>query len=52
LWAQPVAGGKPRQITHFMSEQIEAFAWSPDGSQLALSRGRTSTDAVLFSNFH
>jgi Tol biopolymer transport system component len=52
LWVQPLAGGKARQITSFKSEEIMAFAWSPDGKELAVSRGRTSTDAVLFSNFH
>jgi Tol biopolymer transport system component len=52
VWVQPLTGGKARQITFFKSEEIETFGWSPDGSQFALSRGRTSTDAVLFSNFH
>jgi serine/threonine protein kinase/Tol biopolymer transport system component len=52
LWEQPLAGGKPREITHFKHGEIQAFSWSPDGSKLALSRARMSSDAVLFSNFH
>ncbi len=52
LWEQPLAGGEPREFTHFKNGQIQAFAWSPNGSQFAMSRARTSTDAVLFSNFH
>jgi eukaryotic-like serine/threonine-protein kinase len=52
LWEQPLAGGKPIEITHFRNGEIQSFSWSPDGSQLALSRARISTDAVLFSNFH
>jgi len=52
LWSQPIAGGPPKQLTHFTSDQIYAFAWSGDGKQLAVSRGSTSTDIVLISNFH
>jgi Tol biopolymer transport system component len=50
LWDQPVSGSPPHQITHF-PDRVIAFAWSPDGKQLAFTRAATSSDVVLF-NFH
>jgi eukaryotic-like serine/threonine-protein kinase len=50
LWAQPLAGGPPKQITHFNSDLIFNFAWSKNGD-LALSRGSQTNDAVLIKNF-
>jgi len=50
IWEQPVAGGLPKQVTHFTSDQIFYFDWSRDG-RLALSRGTTPRDAVLIKNF-
>jgi len=47
LWLQPLDGSPYRQLTHFTSERIAQFAFSPDGSQLALERGHTESDAVL-----
>lgn len=53
LWAQPVDGGDPRQITNFPSgESTAAFAWSADGKQLFMSRGITKRDVVMIMNFH
>ena len=49
VWSQPLAGGPPQQLTHYTSERILAFAWSPDGTRLALARGTTSTDVVLLA---
>ena len=43
VWSQPLDGGSPRQLTNWSAEQIFAFAWSRDGKQLAVSRGRVST---------
>ncbi|MBZ5515009.1 MAG: serine/threonine-protein kinase [Acidobacteriia bacterium] len=51
IWRQPLAGGPPKQITHFKSEQIFSFDWSRDGKQLALARGTTSRDAILIGDF-
>jgi Tol biopolymer transport system component len=51
LWLQPLAGGTPKQLTNFTSAQIYGFAWSPDGKQLAVARGTTSSDVVLITNF-
>jgi Tol biopolymer transport system component len=50
IWAQSLAGGPPRQITHFTSGMILDFAWSKNGD-LALSRGSQTTDAVLIKNY-
>jgi eukaryotic-like serine/threonine-protein kinase len=47
LWMQPLDSSPSRQLTHFTSERIVQFAYSPDGSQLALERGHLETDAVL-----
>jgi len=51
IWRQKLGGGTPKQITNFESGQIFDFAWSHDGSQLALTRGSESSDVVLISNF-
>jgi DNA-binding winged helix-turn-helix (wHTH) protein/Tol biopolymer transport system component len=50
LWEQPVAGGKPRQLTKFTSGQIFEFNWSLDGKRLLLTRGEITSDVVLLSN--
>jgi Tol biopolymer transport system component len=52
LWRQPLDGSAPQQITNFTALQIFAYEWSPDGKQLFLSRGQTSNDVVLISDFH
>ena len=49
--AQPLDGGAPKQLTDFKADRIFSFAYSPDGKQLALSRGTVSSDVVLISNF-
>ena len=50
IWALPVDGGQPKQITDFKSGQIFNFAWSP-GGDLAISKGTQSRDVILISNF-
>ncbi|HWY53966.1 MAG TPA: protein kinase [Terriglobales bacterium] len=47
VWIQPIDGGPGRQITHFNSEQILSFHWSPDGKNLGVLRGHTDSDVVL-----
>jgi Tol biopolymer transport system component/predicted Ser/Thr protein kinase len=54
LFYQPLDGSKPTQITHFDSEPlaIEEYSFSPDGKQIAITRGRLNdSDLVMFSNF-
>jgi Tol biopolymer transport system component len=50
LWVQPLTGGPPKQITDFKADKIFDYAWSRDGKQLAVSRGRTSRDVVLLTD--
>ena len=47
IWVQPLDGSGGRQITHFTSDQIDAFHWSPDGKNLALLRSHSESDVVL-----
>jgi eukaryotic-like serine/threonine-protein kinase len=51
LWAQPIDGSAPKQLTNFASERIFNFDFSRDGKQIALSRGTQTSDVVLISNF-
>jgi WD40 repeat protein len=47
LWAQPLDGSPGHQLTHFTSELITDFHWSPDGKTLALVREHDVADVVL-----
>jgi serine/threonine protein kinase/Tol biopolymer transport system component len=47
LWMQPLDGSAYKQLTHFTGERIARFAFSPDGSQIAIERGHSESDAVL-----
>jgi eukaryotic-like serine/threonine-protein kinase len=50
IWSQPLDGSSPKPVTHFKSDHIYRFAWSPDGKTLALDRGITLNDIVLISD--
>lgn len=50
VWSQPCEGGAPRQLTHFEGLTLFSFDWSPDGGQLALSRGVLARDVVLIED--
>jgi hypothetical protein len=47
LWAQPLDGSPGHPLTHFTSELITDFHWSPDGKTLALVREHDVADVVL-----
>ncbi len=47
VWRQPLAGGAPKQLTHFTSDLIATIAWSGDGKTLVASRGTRSADIIL-----
>jgi DNA-binding winged helix-turn-helix (wHTH) protein/Tol biopolymer transport system component len=47
IWEQPLAGGKPKQLTRFTTGQIFDFNWSLDHTRLLLTRGNVSRDAIL-----
>ena len=50
IWRQPIDGTAPVQVTNFTTGRILNFAFSPDGSQLALARGTINSDVVLIEN--
>jgi eukaryotic-like serine/threonine-protein kinase len=50
IWSQPIAGGPPKQMTHFNSGLIFYYAWSRDGKKLAIARGRKTSDVVLIKD--
>jgi eukaryotic-like serine/threonine-protein kinase len=47
IWSQPIAGGSPKEITRFNSEQIWGFDLSRDGKWLVMRRGTPQEDVVL-----
>ncbi|HET9217704.1 MAG TPA: protein kinase [Terriglobia bacterium] len=49
IWIQPLDGSPPRQLTRFTDGRaIPDFAWSRDGSRLAIVRVRSITDVILY----
>jgi Tol biopolymer transport system component/predicted Ser/Thr protein kinase len=48
LWTEPTSSSPARQLTHFTSGVIWYFAWSKDGKYIAIARGTSQSDAVLF----
>jgi Tol biopolymer transport system component len=50
IWLLPLDGGQPRQLTNFKSDGVLWFSFSPDGKQLACSRGTETRDVVMISN--
>ena len=50
LWRQPINGSPPVQVTNFESGRIFNFAYSPDGKQIAFSRGTFDRDVILIEN--
>jgi len=49
FWSQKVDGGPAEQLTDFKSDRIYSFEFSPDGKSLALARGNSTADVVLFN---
>ena len=47
IWSQPIAGGRPKQVTRFTSEPSSAFDISRDGSRIVVSRYSGSSHVVL-----
>jgi serine/threonine protein kinase len=47
IYAAPVAGGTPTQLTHFDDRVIADFDWSPDGRQLVVARTLETNDIVV-----
>lgn len=52
IWEQPLSNVPPHQLTHLPPGlNINGFAWSSDGKQLAIVRGNTTSNVVILSNF-
>ena len=51
IWSLPLDGGKPVQLTDFKTDQIFWFDFSRDGKQLAVSRGKQTSDVILIRDF-
>jgi Tol biopolymer transport system component len=51
LWAQPVDGSSPKQLTNFTWDRIFYFDISRDGKQIVLSRGTITRDVLLIRDF-
>jgi Tol biopolymer transport system component len=47
IWALPLEGGTPQQLTRFTDGDVQSFAWSRDGTRLAVIRSTTTNDIVL-----
>jgi Tol biopolymer transport system component len=47
IWAQPIDGRSPYPLTHFKSDWIPYFDWSPSGKRVGIVRGRTDSNVVL-----
>lgn len=47
LWSQTLDGSARHPLTHFTSERIRSFAFSLDGSKLAILRAHLESDAIL-----
>jgi len=50
IWTLPIDGGRHTKLTDFKSDEIFWFDWSPDGRQLAVSRGTITSDVVMIRN--
>ena len=49
IWSYNLDTGAETQLTHFNSDQIYAYAWSPDYKQVACQRGTKSNDVTIIS---
>jgi len=50
LWAQPLNGDQPGQLTNFTNNRIYSFDFSPDGKEIISARGELSGYVVLLTN--
>lgn len=51
IWALPIDGSSPSQLTNFKTDLIFKFALSRDGRKLVLARGTQTRDVVLIRDF-
>jgi serine/threonine protein kinase/Tol biopolymer transport system component len=50
IWSKALAGGAPKQVTNFTTDQIFSFDWSRDGKQMACARGVVTTDVIMLKD--
>jgi Tol biopolymer transport system component len=50
VWMQPLAGGKPVQLTNFTADNVASFDWSRD-NRLVATRSVETTSVVLIKDF-
>lgn len=51
IWALPIDGGKPVQLTDFKAERLFWFALARDGKHIAAARGTWNSDVFLIKGF-
>jgi serine/threonine protein kinase/dipeptidyl aminopeptidase/acylaminoacyl peptidase len=49
LWSYNLDTGAEKQLTNFNSDQIYAYAWSPDYKQVACQRGTKTSNVTIIS---
>ena len=47
IWSYDIDTGERKQLTNFNSDQIYAYAWSPDYKQVACQRGVRTSDVTI-----
>ncbi len=50
IWKYDLADGSKKRLTDFTTDQIFAYAWSPDFKQLASLRGTEVRDVTMITN--
>jgi hypothetical protein len=50
LWTYDLVAGTSKQLTDFKSEQIYAYAWSPDRKQIAFLRGPKMNNVMIIGS--
>ncbi len=50
IWSYDLTDGSRKQLTDFRTDQIFAYAWSPDFKQLACMRGTEVRDVTMITN--
>jgi len=51
IWRQRLSGGEPKQLTDFSPGLIFNFVWLPNGRDLAVALGNSTSDVVRFRDF-
>jgi eukaryotic-like serine/threonine-protein kinase len=51
IWSYDLSARSSKQLTNFTSEQIYAYAWSPDFKQVASLRGGETRDVIIIKSW-